>query len=105
MFGGGDCISLSGCPLAKVGVYAVRQNPILLHNLLAALEGGGMQTFQPQKDYMLIFNMGDGRGILWKKNWIWDGRLSFILKDYIDRKFMKQFQVSGELKEKDEGID
>lgn len=64
-----------------------------------------MQTFQPQKDYMLIFNMGDGRGILWKKNWIWDGRLSFILKDYIDRKFMKQFQVSGELKEKDEGID
>jgi NADH dehydrogenase FAD-containing subunit len=105
MFGGGDCISLSGRPLAKVGVYAVRQNPILLHNLLAALEGGGMQPFQPQKDYMLIFNMGDGRGILWKKNWIWDGRLSFILKDYIDRKFMKQFQVSGELKEKDEGID
>jgi hypothetical protein len=40
-----------------------------------------------------------------EKNWIWDGRLSFILKDYIDRKFMKQFQVSGELKEKDEGID
>lgn len=67
MLGGGDCISLSGRPLAKVGVYAVRQNPILLHNLLAALEGGGMQTFQPQKDYMLIFNMGDGRGILWKK--------------------------------------
>jgi hypothetical protein len=38
-----------------------------LHNLLAALEGGDMQPFQPQKDYMLIFNMGDGRRILWKK--------------------------------------
>ncbi|MFH1757827.1 MAG: FAD-dependent oxidoreductase [Pseudomonadota bacterium] len=105
MFGGGDCISLSGRPLAKVGVYAVRQNPILFHNLLAALEGGGMQLFQPQKDYMLIFNMGDGRGILRRKKWIWDGRLAFVLKDYIDRKFMKQFQVSGELKEQDEGIE
>lgn len=105
IFGGGDCISLSGNPLAKVGVYAVRQNPVLFHNLLATLEGGEMQTFQPQKDYMLIFNMGNGRGILWKKNWIWDGRLSFLLKDYIDRKFMKKFQVSGELAEKNEGIE
>jgi NADH dehydrogenase FAD-containing subunit len=102
IFGGGDCISLSGNPLAKVGVYAVRQNPVLFHNLLAALEGGEMQTFQPQKDYMLIFNMGNGRGILWKKNWVWEGRLSFLLKDTIDRKFMKKFQVSGELAEKNE---
>ena len=103
IFGGGDCISLSGNPLAKVGVYAVRQNPVLFHNLLAALEGGEMQTFQPQKDYMLIFNMGNGRGILWKKNWLWEGRLAFRLKDYIDRKFMKKFQVSGELGEKNGG--
>jgi NADH dehydrogenase FAD-containing subunit len=96
MFGGGDCISFAERPLAKVGVYAVRQNPILLHNLLAALEGKEMQTFTPQRDYMLIFNMGNGRGILWKKNFVWEGRLAFLLKDYIDRKFMKKFQVSGE---------
>ena len=62
-----------------------------------------MQTFQPQKDYMLIFNMGNGRGILWKKNWVWEGRLAFLLKDYIDRKFMKKFQVAGELGEKNGG--
>lgn len=101
VFGGGDCISLAGNPLAKVGVYAVRQNPILYHNLLAALEGTEMQTFIPQKDYMLIFNMGDGRGILWKKNFMWQGRLAFFLKDYIDRKFMQKFQVSGERDEKE----
>jgi NADH dehydrogenase FAD-containing subunit len=104
IFGGGDCISLSGHPLAKVGVYAVRQNPILSHNLLAALEGGEMQIFTPQEDYMLIFNMGDGRGILWKKKFIWNGRLPFLLKDHIDRKFMREFQVSGEREESDEII-
>ena len=96
MFGGGDCISFADPPLAKVGVYAVRQNPILYHNLLAALEGREMKAFMPQKDYMLIFNMGNGRGILWKRNFVWEGRLAFLLKDYIDRKFMRKFQVSGE---------
>ena len=104
IFGGGDCISLSGHPLAKVGVYAVRQNPILSHNLLAALEGGEMQIFTPQKDYMLIFNMGNGRGIFWRKKFIWNGRLPFLLKDYIDRKFMREFQVSGEREETDKII-
>jgi NADH dehydrogenase FAD-containing subunit len=101
MFGGGDCVNFADRPLAKVGVYAVRQNPILLHNLLAALEEREMKAFMPQKDYMLIFNMGNGRGILWKKNFVWQGRLAFLLKDYIDRKFMRKFQVAGESNEEE----
>jgi len=100
IFGGGDCISLEGHSLAKVGVYAVRENPLLYHNLLSALEGGKMMTFKPQKYFLLIFNMGDGQGIFWKKNWVWEGRLAFLLKDYIDRRFMRNFQVSGELDER-----
>ncbi len=102
IFGGGDCASLQGQTLAKVGVYAVRENPILFHNLKVALEGGEMMRFSPQPHYLLIFNMGNGRGIFWKKEWVWDGRLAFLLKDYIDRRFMKTFQVSGEREEKTE---
>jgi NADH dehydrogenase FAD-containing subunit len=105
IFGGGDCISLEGYSLAKVGVYAVRENPILYHNLLSALEGGKMMTFEPQKHFLLIFNMGDGQGIFWKKNRAWGGRLTFLLKDYIDKKFMRKFQVSGELDEKFDRIE
>lgn len=74
-------------------------NPILSHNLLAKLEGTELQTFVRQKSYMLIFNMGNGRGILWKKNFVWEGRLAFFLKDYVDRKFMQKFQFSGEREE------
>jgi NADH dehydrogenase FAD-containing subunit len=99
IFGGGDCVSLAGRQLSKVGVYAVRQNLILFSNLLAALEGRQMEIFRPQQDYMLILNTGDGRGILWKKTFVWEGRLSFFLKNMIDRRFMKKFQVSGELNE------
>ena len=104
IFGGGDCISLEGYPLAKVGVYAVRENAVLYRNLLAALEGGKMEVFTPQKEFLLIFNMGNGKGIFWKKNWIWEDRLAFLLKDYIDRKFMRTFQVSGELDEQSDNI-
>jgi NADH dehydrogenase FAD-containing subunit len=99
IFGGGDCISLEGHRLAKVGVYAVRQNAILHQNLFTSLEGGEFATFTPQKEYLLIFNLGNGKGVLWRNSLVWDGRPAFILKDYIDRKFMRKFQVSGELGE------
>lgn len=96
IFGGGDCISLEGHPLKKVGVYAVRQNPVLCANLMAALEGSRMRAFDPGGKYLLILNMGNGKGILWKGDYLWHGRLAFVLKDYIDRRFMRKFQVSGE---------
>ena len=96
VFGGGDCIGFQRKPLDKVGVYPVRESPILYHNLLAAVTGGEMKPFEPQDQYLLIFNVGGGKGIFWKQNWIWRARLAFYLKDYIDRKFMREFQVSGE---------
>jgi NADH dehydrogenase FAD-containing subunit len=99
IFGGGDCIYFQPQPLDKVGVYAVRENPILFHNLKAALEDGAMRRFKPGGDYLLLFNLGDDRAIFWKKQLIFDGRLAFWLKDYIDRRFMKKFQISGELEE------
>lgn len=101
IFGGGDCINLEGHQLAKVGVYAVRENDILFNNLMAFLDGGALKTFSPQKKYMLIFNLGNGKGILWRNTFVWHGRSAFVLKDYIDRKFMRTFQVSGELSEEE----
>jgi NADH dehydrogenase FAD-containing subunit len=104
IFGGGDCISLETQPLKKVGVYAVRQNPILLHNLLASINGGPMQDFKPQREYLLILNIGNGEGIFWKRNIVWRGRSAFLLKDYIDRRFMRTFQISGEKTERTESV-
>ncbi len=93
IFGGGDCIDFEESPLDKVGVYAVRQNPVICHNLMASLDGGQFQAFVPGGDYLLIFNLGDGTGILHKWRLLFGGRLAFFIKDYIDRKFMKTFQA------------
>jgi NADH dehydrogenase FAD-containing subunit len=93
IFGGGDCIWFEPQSLDKVGVYAVRQNPVLLHNLMAALEGGVLEPFDPGPEYLLIFNIGGGMGVLKKKGLVFGGRAAFWVKDYIDRKFMKKFQA------------
>jgi NADH dehydrogenase FAD-containing subunit len=93
IFGGGDCIHFQPRPLDKVGVYAVRQNPVLLYNLLSALEGRPLREFDPGGDYLLIFNMGDGTGVLRKNRILFSGKPCFWIKDFIDRKFMAKFQA------------
>jgi NADH dehydrogenase FAD-containing subunit len=93
IFGGGDCIYFEPRPLDKVGVYAVRENPVLYANLMAALEGKPLQPFDPGGDYLLIFNLGGGKGVLKKKWLVLGGKPAFFIKDAIDRKFMKRFQA------------
>ncbi len=92
IFGGGDCIYFEPEPLDKVGVYAVRQNPVLYHNMMASLEGAALQAFDPGGKYLLIYNLGSDTGILCKWSLIFSGKLAFRIKDYIDRKFMQKFQ-------------
>jgi NADH dehydrogenase FAD-containing subunit len=91
VFGGGDCIHFMPRPLEKVGVYAVRQNPVLRHNLLASLEGKALEPFKPGRNYLLILNLGDGRGLFWRRPWLWDGKAAFFIKNRIDRNFMRMF--------------
>ena len=94
IFGGGDCIAFAPSPLPKIGIHAVRQNPILLHNLMAALEDRPLKPFTPQKKYMLILNMGDDTGILFRDRVVFRGRLAWRLKDWIDRRFIRRFQAA-----------
>lgn len=93
IFGGGDCVSFMPQPLSKVGVYAVRQNLVLYNNLVAALEQGDLQTFHPGGEYLLVFNLGGGYGVLQKKGIVFRGKLPFWIKDRIDRRFMKRFKL------------
>ena len=91
LFGAGDCIYFQKTPLDKVGVYAVRQSPVLYRNLIAFLRGKPLEIFHPGGNYLLAYNLGDGRGII-HKGWLaFNGRSAFRLKNHLDRKFMKIF--------------
>ena len=91
IFGGGDCIYFQPRPVSKLGVYAVRENPVLLHNLTAALSGTSLQSFDPGASSLLIYNLGNGQGVLCKGPLIFSGRLAFAIKDFIDRRFIRRF--------------
>lgn len=91
IFAAGDCAHLTHAPRPKAGVFAVREAPVLLHNLRAALTGGAMTAYQPQRDYLKLVSTG-GRGAVADKfglrsggAWLWR------IKDRIDRKFMAMF--------------
>ena len=60
---------------------------------MASQDGTELKSFDPGGDYLLIFNLGDGTGIFHKRWILFGGRLAFLIKDYIDRKFMKTFQA------------
>jgi NADH dehydrogenase FAD-containing subunit len=88
----GDCVSLDGRPLPRVGVYAIRQAPVLFHNLMAAAEGKPPRVFRPQRRYLIIMNLGDETGLAVRGPWYWHGRAAFWLKDWIDRRFLREYQ-------------
>jgi NADH dehydrogenase FAD-containing subunit len=95
IFGGGDCIDFEEQPLTKIGVVAYRQNPTLLHNLRAALDGAPLRAFQPRAVYTLMFNLGDGTALYIRGGFSWTGRLAFSLKNRIDRRFMERHQAAA----------
>jgi NADH dehydrogenase FAD-containing subunit len=88
VFGAGDCIAFAGRALPRIGVHAVRQAPVLLHNLAAALDGGGLRDYHPQRRALLILNLGDGTGLATWGPFAWRGRAAFWLKDRIDRRWL-----------------
>ncbi len=94
VFAVGDCASLEGAPdLAKAGVYAVRQGPVLTANLRARLMGHPLETYHPQRDFLSLLNLGDGRAIGSKWGVSFEGEWVFGLKDWIDRRFVRRYQV------------
>lgn len=96
IFGGGDCIWFEPQPLDKVGVYAVRENPVLYHNVMAQIEGTPLMEFNPGGEYLLIYNTGGRTGVLHKFGLQFGGKPAFWIKDYIDSAFMKTFKPEYE---------
>ncbi|MGY9046640.1 hypothetical protein P775_17830 [Puniceibacterium antarcticum] len=92
IFATGDCAYFATDPRPKAGVYAVRQAPILDHNLRAVLtETGGLRPYRPQRDYLKLISMGGKTAIAERFGLPLSGPLMWRWKDHIDQKFMRKF--------------
>jgi selenide,water dikinase len=92
VFAVGDCAAMTHAPRPKAGVYAVRQAPILYDNLCAAMTGGQMRRYQPQKDYLKLISMGEKSALAERFGLPLSGPLMWRWKDRIDRKFIGKFR-------------
>lgn len=91
VFAVGDC-SQPPQPLPKAGVYAVRMGPVLLHNLRAALAGGPLQPWRPQRRFLALLSTADGRAIANRGGLGAEGRWAARWKHHIDSGFVRGFQ-------------
>jgi selenide,water dikinase len=93
VFAVGDCGTFTQFPaIAKSGVYAVREAPILWHNLLASVRGQPLVSYRPQRSFLSILNTADGQALLRYKGFHSWSRWAWWLKDRIDRGFMRKYQ-------------
>jgi NADH dehydrogenase FAD-containing subunit len=93
VFGVGDCIDFAPRPLPSLGVFGVRQAPVLLHNLIASFDGRPMRSYRPQRRWLSILNLGDGRALATWGPMYALGRWCLRWKNHLDQNFLEQYRV------------
>jgi selenide,water dikinase len=92
VFGAGDIATQVNHPRPKAGVYAVRQAPVLAHNLRAALLGKTLREHRPQRRFLSLVSLGDRQATADRGPFSATGKWVWRWKDSIDRKFMARFE-------------
>ena len=100
VWGAGDCVALDGAPwVPKAGVYAVREAPILAHNLRVATETLGsdrrdsrLHRYEPQRHMLAALDTADGRAFLYWRGLTSHSRAGLALKRAIDARFVARYQ-------------
>jgi selenide,water dikinase len=91
-FAAGDCARFFDRALPRAGVFAVRQGKILARNITASLTSSPLSSFRPPKEYLSLMVCGYKDVILCWGSISFRSKLLWYLKDFIDRRFMRQFR-------------
>ena len=91
VFAAGDIASRVDRPHAKSGVYAVRAGPVLAENLRRTLNGQAPLSYVPQRRSLYLLATGPQQAIASWNGWTTEGHWVWRWKDWIDRRFMKQY--------------
>jgi len=96
IFAMGDC-AYFGEGLPRLGVYAVRQAPIIAHNLLAIITGLPLRTFHPQRQAFVSVTTGRDRAVMHNYGFTYYGRGALWGKNLFDYLYMRMYKpVNGQ---------
>jgi selenide,water dikinase len=90
VFAAGDVASLPD-PRPKAGVFAVRQGPVLAGNICRSLSGEELQAFRPQRRWLALISLADGRAIADKWDLAASGRWIAKWKHWNDTRFLRRY--------------
>lgn len=88
----GDCAYFTPKPLPRIGVYGVRQGPVLLASLLARARNKPLPHFVPQRRALQVLDLGGGIGLAIRGRWWWLGKSSLRLKRSIDHTWLAGYR-------------
>lgn len=91
VFAAGDIASLPAPGVAKAGVFAVRQAPVLFENLRRAICNKPLRVYRPQKHFLTLISLGKQQAIATRNGFALHGVWAWRWKDWIDRQFMNKF--------------
>ncbi len=100
VFAAGDIASLID-PRPKSGVFAVRQGPILKHNLKAAATHKSFKAYQPQKNFLGLVSTGNKYAVASRGSWSYESAWLWKIKNWIDQQFMDKFNNLPEMTQDD----
>ena len=93
IFAAGDTAGVVDHPRPKAGVYAVRQGEPLFSNMVHFIHGRRTRSFRPQRSFLSLISTGGRSAVAAKSSFVAQGRICWIWKDWIDRRFVNRFRL------------
>ena len=99
IFACGDCCHIVDNPRPKAGVFAVRAGPPLLLNIRKKFLNLPLEIWEPQVEFLGIIFTGNDHAIAARGSLAVESNYLWKLKDNIDRKWMRMYQILPDMEE------
>jgi selenide,water dikinase len=93
VFAAGDCATLRAKPVARSGVFALRQGETLATSFRRVVQGEPPLAYRPQRRALVLVSCGRRYALAQRGDWSAEGRWVWWWKNHIDRRWIRSLTV------------